>query len=114
MRFNAGGRPHPGVYSQHVLHLQVSVGDETEILVNNRCSYKMTAHFDVSLLLTSYLNVILEQGISVISILLAFSISERNTPPFKGALYGIEPSTRNSNIWPTREEAALSVPKISC
>ena len=29
----------------------------------------------------------------------------------KGALYGIEPSTRNSKIWPTREEAALSVPK---
>ena len=29
----------------------------------------------------------------------------------KGALYGIEPSTRNSQIWPTREDAALSVPK---
>ena len=29
----------------------------------------------------------------------------------KEALYGIEPSTRNSKIWPTREEAALSVPK---
>ena len=30
---------------------------------------------------------------------------------FKGALYGIEPSTQNSKIWPTREEAAPSVPK---
>ena len=30
---------------------------------------------------------------------------------FKGALYGIEPSTRNSKIWPTHEEAAPSVPK---
>ena len=30
---------------------------------------------------------------------------------FKGALYGIEPSTRNGKIWPTREEAAPSVPK---
>ena len=29
----------------------------------------------------------------------------------KGALYGIEPSTRNGQIWPTREEAAPSVPK---
>ena len=29
----------------------------------------------------------------------------------KGALYGTEPSTRNGNIWPTREEAAPSVPK---
>ena len=31
--------------------------------------------------------------------------------PIKGALYGIEHSTRNSKIWPTREEAAPSVPK---
>ena len=30
---------------------------------------------------------------------------------FKGALYGIEPSTRNSKIWSTREKAAPSVPK---
>ena len=30
---------------------------------------------------------------------------------FKGALYGIEPSTRKGKIWPTREEAAPSVPK---
>ena len=30
---------------------------------------------------------------------------------FKGALYGIEPSTCNGKIWPTREEAAPSVPK---
>ena len=29
----------------------------------------------------------------------------------KGALYGIEPSTRNSKIWPPHEEAAPSVPK---
>ena len=29
----------------------------------------------------------------------------------KGALYGIESSTRNGNIWPTHEEAAPSVPK---
>ena len=30
----------------------------------------------------------------------------------KGALYVIEPSTRNDKIWPTREEAAApSVPK---
>ena len=29
----------------------------------------------------------------------------------KGALYGIEPSTHNGKIWPTREEAAPSVPK---
>ena len=31
--------------------------------------------------------------------------------PFKGALYVIEPPMRNSKIWPTREEAAPSVPK---
>ena len=29
----------------------------------------------------------------------------------KEALYGIEPSTRNRKIWPTREEAEPSVPK---
>ena len=29
----------------------------------------------------------------------------------KGELYGIEPSTRNSKIWPTRKEVAPSVPK---
>ena len=30
---------------------------------------------------------------------------------FKGALYVIEPSTRNGKMWPTRDEAAPSVPK---
>ena len=32
----------------------------------------------------------------------------------KGALYGIEPSTRNGNIWPTRERQQRQYLKISC
>ena len=33
---------------------------------------------------------------------------------FKGALYGIEPSTRNGKIWPTRERQHRQYLKISC
>ena len=40
----------------------------------------------------------------------AYAVAEGRTT-LKGALYGIEPSTRNSKIWSTREEAAPSVPK---
>ena len=47
----------------------------------------------------------------------AFDTKRRilNFQPFciKGVLYGIEPSTRNGTTWPTREEAAPSVPKTS-
>ena len=32
----------------------------------------------------------------------------------KGTLYGIEPSTRNGNIWPTRERQHRQYLKISC
>ena len=38
-------------------------------------------------------------------------MGNRGLTLLKGALYGIEPSTRNDKIWPTREEAAPSVPK---
>ena len=44
------------------------------------------------------------------------SSSNVNTPclDIKGALYGIELSTRNSKIWPTRERQHRQYLKISC
>ena len=39
------------------------------------------------------------------------TILQSSCSSIREALYGIEPSTRNSKIWPTREEAAPSVPK---
>ena len=40
-----------------------------------------------------------------------FVITEKS---LKGALYGIEPSTRNGKIWPTRERQHRQYLKISC
>ena len=75
-------------------HLQVSVGDETEILINSRCCLKMTAHSDMCCFIEvrserhSMLKMEQIEGIQVISVLLAFSlsVSERNTPTFNDKL----------------------------